>query len=1157
MPKVLITGDWQLESHPPCDRRDKQGRSIRFEENVETLLAMVDDAAARGCTRMAFLGDLTEELNPDSLSLKAAAKVFRRAEEKGMEVDADAGNHDGSIYEISSSSLEPLGLMAGSKFRVHHKVTSVKVGNCHFVFLPYLHGATPEQIRAELVKVTDPLEGDLYLFGHYGAKQSKMGAKNMTLPGDYLDADSMLAKQFKHIWMGHIHKAQEFLIDGVPFRHPGSPYICDQGEREDRKGYSIFDTETGVEEWIELKPKRRWLSIDLAELDNAMNEHAQGGEPMSTFPLPWTEDDIVRFVGTFKTERNPREEVRQHFKNGDWAVRPFFVTDEFKRVRDGRDVRAGVEAVSGAGGFAEAVMAFVAQKWPEHPRGVEIVKAVIDELKESRLASLERFVVPTGVVATKFMSHDRLEFNFDPGQATLIIGPNGLGKTNILEAILVAATGETSKGVKNAALVKQGAKKSSVTLFLKGEKNLFFIHRTFTLTKTGASHKVEAGTTPIEGATPDWYLKKKSEDNPNGYVSLADGGVADTQAAISAIIGATYKSLKATNFMFQKDKNPFIESDPGDRKAILGEILGFEPMAKAFKALDGKRINAGQVLKERRATLDGLKSALDPAQEQATIDLLAKTEAELPALTDAVAAKEKRVAETKLLADLATKQLETANTELQAMPNSSGLLTGAEDELRVLEETFTESRATMVKTYTADKAQIAAIKAELLALDVKALTAKAEEHKAAKASAQAELDAVAPELTRLATVKATANANLDTLDKERGDHNTLLISLQGNNIDKCSKCGAPVDSAHIKKEIDETEAKIKANGEARVPHNVAIQTADKELVKLNQRKTAADAALKVAGDALELVVAQVAGAKSKGEELGRLETRFKETEAQGLKAKEEHGVKKTAAEKKVADLKAVVEKETKDRAGKDAAKVAASANATTTSANASTAATELSEAKVRLVAAQTSLDSLRQALDALKDTKAKLAEKEVAVAEAEADSELRTMAAEVLAPKSGLPVWLIDARIPELEDAINRYMEEFGAEGMTIRLSTVKENGEETMDVLIDNGEEPMLDVTSYSGGQTGRIEVCIKMALADLSESMRDVRLGLLAYDEPGVNLDEERKAKLIQLINDRCTSGRTPVTLVISHDRKLMSGFHRRLAITKTEEATELVAA
>ncbi len=118
------------------------------------------------------------------------------------------------------------------------------------------------------------------------------------------------------------------------------------------------------------------------------------------------------------------------------------------------------------------------------------LKTVVDELKESRLASLERFVMPTRIVANDFTSHRHFDFDLMANVATLIVGPNGLGKTNILEAILFALTGETSKGVKNPMLVRQGAKKSSVLMFLQGEKNLFFISRTLTLTKVGATHKV-------------------------------------------------------------------------------------------------------------------------------------------------------------------------------------------------------------------------------------------------------------------------------------------------------------------------------------------------------------------------------------------------------------------------------------------------------------------------------------------------------------------------------------------------------------------------------------------------------------------------------------------------------------------------------------------
>jgi DNA repair exonuclease SbcCD ATPase subunit len=193
-------------------------------------------------------------------------------------------------------------------------------------------------------------------------------------------------------------------------------------------------------------------------------------------------------------------------------------------------------------------------------------------------------------------------------------------------------------------------------------------------------------------------------------------------------------------------------------------------------------------------------------------------------------------------------------------------------------------------------------------------------------------------------------------------------------------------------------------------------------------------------------------------------------------------------------------------------------------------------------------------LGEIKDMNAKIDELKNVVKDREAEHKLKAMACDVLDPKVGLPIYLIDTKIPELEDGINRYIDFFGTVGLSISLETKTANGDETLAVLVDNGKNPILDVASYSGGQHDSIEVCLKMALADLAEKMRDTSLGLLAFDEPGVHLDEGKKAKLVELIHERAISGRTPVSIVISHDRKLMSGFRRRFALRKEESGTVL---
>lgn len=1143
--KVLITGDWQLESAPPCDRRDKRGRSIRFEENVQTILKMVHDAKAVGCERMVFLGDLTEERNPDSKTLDGAAEIFSLAMDQGMAIDAIAGNHDGAIYDISSSSLEALGKTAGeNRMKVWHKVGVQSFDGYHFMFVPYIHEATPEQIKKLIEDALEPLEGDVYLFGHYGAKLSKIGAKNMAMPGDYLDAETLLASHFKRIYMGHIHKGQSFVLGKTPFRHPGSPYICDHGESEDPKGYSILDTTAGTDTWTQIKPKRQWLTIDYRKLMDAENDYVQGGDgPVGGFPMPWTENDIVKFVGEYSVGETPKEAIRLNFKNGSWTPEPFFKTIDLKRKREDRTVRDGANELAEAGGFAEAVAMFVAKKWPDHPLAAQVLKLILDELKDSKPTSLDRVVVPTRIEVRDFMSHKHLDHDFFNGQPELIIGPNGLGKTNIMEALLFALTGQTSKPIKkNAGLVRQQAKKASVTVYLRGDKNIYRIIRTLTLGKA-TSHKVKVEIRPIDDIV-------ESE-----WKSLADGGVNDTQEALSAVIGATYKSLKATNFMFQKDRSPVVETDPADRKSILGEIFGFEPIAKAFKKLEEKRQAASRLVNELKARLQGLHMAWDPAKEEATKATLAQTQANLPAAKTAVEAAQKRWDEAETAAKTAVEALMNANNDLQALPDSSGLLTGAENELKTLEDSFNKERDRRKETYISDRNSIAAIKASIMALDMKAMNARAEELTASKAGFQKTIDEKTPEIQKLADIKTAARTNLEVLDREHAGFGREIEGLKTNDIGKCSKCGQPIDSGHIEKEIADLTAKAKANREACAAHNIAIQDADKAMTPLVDAKVWAEGNLKSATTEMEVVVGKVATAQSQIAELDRLEKRFSETEDQGKKALTEFEAKKEGFKKKIDDLKVVCDQESAIYAEKEKRKEDVQGQVTAKTSETSDAVEAHRGVLLTLVTLQNGLEATQAVLQGFQEVKAKTEATEREIAEAEKTLELRVMASQALDPKAGgLPVWLIDARLPELEDSINQYMDLFNAGGLSVQLSTVTEDGAETLDVLIDNGMEPMLDIANYSGGQLDRIEICLKHALADLAESMRDVRLGLLAYDEPGVYLDEERKSKLIEVVHERCTSGRNPVTMVISHDRKMISGFRRRLAIRQDDERTVL---
>ena len=66
---------------------------------------------------------------------------------------------------------------------------------------------------------------------------------------------------------------------------------------------------------------------------------------------------------------------------------------------------------------------------------------------------------------TNFRNYETAELTPDPDGLTVIVGSNGEGKTNLLEAIGYLATLSSLRGVGNEALVRSGA----ATAIVRGE----------------------------------------------------------------------------------------------------------------------------------------------------------------------------------------------------------------------------------------------------------------------------------------------------------------------------------------------------------------------------------------------------------------------------------------------------------------------------------------------------------------------------------------------------------------------------------------------------------------------------------------------------------------------------------------------------------------
>ncbi len=1161
MGKAFIWGDWQLESRPSSDRLDDEGRSIRFAENRQALIDGLHAAKAAGCTVMVHLGDMTEDRDPDSATLKVAAEIFGLALKWGWEIYVIAGNHDGAIFNLSSSSFESFGMLH-DRLHVFHEPKVVEVGGARCLFLPYLHRHSPEQVleRVKEAVADGPVK---YVFAHYAYAGVQIGAKNMVLPGDHLDASIFQITGAKIAWFGHIHKQQVIEAPGGCFVYfVGSPYCNDFGEREDPKGYGFLDMASGKCELKQVSSMRRWLYINWRDL----------GTPKGRFEP----EDLVKINGEYGPGESPQDAFKALLAAGK-IKEPFYKVFELRR--GAQDSKRGI--VSASSGLQQALADYFSHRWPDDPASKDALVLASDALKSSNPNPYERSVVLKEVRMVDFLSHASAEVKFIPGEPMLVCGENGLGKTNLIEAVLFALTGQISKGLKMASLVRQGASKSSVELVLQGERE-YRIRRTITLNSKGAAaHKVD-----VE------FL-----GNGGKWTSLADGGVADSQAALGRLIGATFLSMRAINFQFQRDPNPFIGAEPSERKAILAEILGLEALGKSLKVLDEDR-------KVKMRAADAAEAVSDEAAGRYDVKEVERLEGELKAAEDQapVLGGALRSAKAKTEAAVASagavgserNSLQTVIDTLEGQMSGPADLTKSKADM---EAAFQKGRAERGDAYAGakkraeEKAALAkdlptleAASAKADELEAKSLTLQAQtsfpdlEGKVEAATSASGLAAKAAVDTKLGArsaqqVKSDASAKWTGLGSQISSQVLEIDTLSSQDSKTCSKCGHALDQAHAEAELDKARATLEDLRKQEVLAKAAMEQAILDLSSAQSSETSAQAASEAATKAMneattaleialeaskaEIKFAQaeakavalaakkaVEAARLAAQDAGEAETERKKLLDAGLAAKAAHekaiaelDVRIADAEKKAADAGIKVADARAKLEGIDA-RLQSAQNAVKSAKEGEKTAQDDVDACAASIAATGA------AIQAQKDNEANAFEKKAAF---DAAKKVWYVADMACTGMKELPAHLIDERLTALADLVNAYLAEFGSPEFSIAFSTRKDDGKETMDVLVDNGCEPRLDVAAYSGGQLDRISSCMRWALSDMAEAMRDVRLGFAMMDEPGTHLDEEKKGALIRMVKQRAADGRCPIAVIVSHDRKLQAALDRKITVTR----------
>jgi chromosome segregation protein len=361
------------------------------------------------------------------------------------------------------------------------------------------------------------------------------------------------------------------------------------------------------------------------------------------------------------------------------------------------------------------------------------------------------------------------EIPFEPG-FTGVAGPNGMGKSNISDAILFVLGPTSSKALRADRLThlffNGGSSKKAAT---ECEVSLTFDNKDHLL-------PVESGEVEVTR-----YVKLAPSD-PNGYYSyFYVNGRRSTQTEIDSLLSHARLSGDGYNLVQQGDVNKIVAMGPIPRRGLVERLAGISQYDDELQRAETKRAdletNLGRIntlLTEIRNHLGQLESQrLAAIQYRQIQEEKRKSEARLARAGHRVARQELTSCEAQLTK--LNEELGTARTEM----------TGLEAERQKLEASIEQLEGEIVKRGGIEAAKF---KADL---DAKRMAfARLDENVRTAEQALTELDARltalvdqvradTKELARLGSEEKRLAGQLDTVEKAAESHTADLKAATG------------------------------------------------------------------------------------------------------------------------------------------------------------------------------------------------------------------------------------------------------------------------------------------------------------------------------------------------------------------------------------------
>ena len=662
--KIIISADWHI-GNTSDSWITKKGLPSKVEETFKQIDFLIDYAIKNKIKRIKLAGDLYHYNRPIPKYERMFIKRLNRLEEAGIAVDIFKGNHEENT--INEDALSPLTQIKYKHIKIFKDIVSTVEGGINWIYIPHIsktrfgEDATEEMVTdliKEAVKRFIKRNRRNIILGHFHAAGAITGTEQHMLRGgiNFMDGKGI---KINRMYLGHIHKHQNFKSHGIPCTYVGDLIKNDFGEEKEDKGFIVYDTEKDKHQFIKNDTRQyKTINIDLVkknhiDLDSERIKKAVKGK-------------IVKLKITVLDQNKDKlniTEIEDAFSEYSFVARKEIVTIESKneiRKYDGNLnpvelLEDHIEELA----FKDKLQQSLIKK------GKEIILEAQPEENQA-MPNIGKIHLEK-LVLHNFRCFKDVEIDLSKISIAGIIGTfrnnetksNGSGKTSLLTAIPYILFGKY-KTLSEVQLVSNNETEMEATLILSANKKRVKITRI--KKKSTNSLELSIGGKNVSG--------KKSE----------------TQDLINNLIGMDYNLFIATVFFLEKESDNFCVATPAIRKEYLRELLQLRLWDEGLRITKARHVSYQNEVDALQTVVDITEERIEGMNIDKIQRLVEKAEAAVPGLDEQISEVDEKIAALRVLKNNQSDLKETKEELEEEISDASGTIINCSSSIDDIKE---------------------------------------------------------------------------------------------------------------------------------------------------------------------------------------------------------------------------------------------------------------------------------------------------------------------------------------------------------------------------------------------------------------------------------------------------------------------------------------